>query len=149
MFMGAAYGDYDHLARVREWSVRRRGGRGMISRRARRPRAPSQPAPRPIPAVSAWVSANAGSGKTHGAGARVIRLLLARSNHRQILCLTFTKAAAANMANRIFDTLGHWTALEDEAREAIEGITGARPDIAGLRRRRGSSSPRRWRHRAG
>ena len=60
---------------------------------------------RPIPAASAWVSANAGSGKTHVLAQRVIRLLLDGTDPAKILCLTFTKAAAANMANRVFDTL--------------------------------------------
>ncbi|MBZ0120178.1 MAG: UvrD-helicase domain-containing protein, partial [Sandaracinaceae bacterium] len=53
------------------------------------------------PTVSAWVSANAGSGKTHVLAQRVIRLLLAGSAPPKILCLTYTKAAAANMANRV------------------------------------------------
>ena len=57
------------------------------------------------PALSAWVAANAGSGKTHVLAQRVIRLLLAGIDPAKILCLTFTKAAAANMANRVFDTL--------------------------------------------
>ena len=49
------------------------------------------------PRVSAWVSANAGSGKTHVLTQRVIRLLLNGVPPARILCLTFTKAAAANM----------------------------------------------------
>ncbi|MCI4679745.1 double-strand break repair helicase AddA [Rhodoblastus acidophilus] len=77
------------------------------------------------PKNSAWVSANAGSGKTHVLAQRVIRLLLAGVAPGRILCLTFTKAAAANMAARVFQTLAKWTALDDEAlREAI-GSTGA------------------------
>src|SRR5213078_4433122 len=67
------------------------------------------------PAVSAWVSANAGSGKTHVLALRVIRLLLAGVRPEQILCITFTKAAAANMAKRVFDTLAQWTSLDDAA----------------------------------
>src|SRR5215204_3141307 len=63
------------------------------------------------PSASAWVSANAGSGKTHVLAQRVIRLLLDGVPPGKILCLTFTKAAAANMANRVFETLGKWTAL--------------------------------------
>ena len=58
------------------------------------------------PGVSAWVVANAGAGKTHVLAQRVIRLLLEGTEPAKILCLTFTKAAAANMANRIFETLG-------------------------------------------
>src|SRR6185503_21390505 len=65
------------------------------------------------PAVSAWVSANAGAGKTHVLAQRVIRLLLQGTPPEKILCLTFTKAAAANMANRIFETLGGWTTQDD------------------------------------
>src|ERR1700753_3480310 len=67
------------------------------------------------PRVSAFVSANAGAGKTHVLALRVIRLLLARTDPMKILCITFTKAAAANMAARVFDTLAHWIALDDEA----------------------------------
>src|ERR1700733_16299668 len=67
------------------------------------------------PGVSAWVAANAGSGKTHVLAQRVINLLLAGVEPEKILCLTFTKAAAANMAKRVFDTLAHWTTLDDPA----------------------------------
>src|SRR5438128_2829252 len=66
------------------------------------------------PSVSAWVAANAGSGKTHVLAQRVIRLLLAGVAPAKILCLTFTKAAAANMANRVFDELRRWTTLQDQ-----------------------------------
>jgi ATP-dependent helicase/nuclease subunit A len=66
------------------------------------------------PTRSAWVSANAGSGKTHVLTQRVLRLLLAGAKPAQILGLTFTKAAAANMAARIFDELSRWTSLDDE-----------------------------------
>ncbi|WP_298353593.1 double-strand break repair helicase AddA [Rhodoblastus sp.] len=80
------------------------------------------------PRVSAWVSANAGSGKTHVLAQRVIRLLLARCEPGRILCLTFTKAAAANMAERVFQTLGRWTALDDSAlADAIEATGAQRP----------------------
>ena len=76
------------------------------------------------PAVSAWVSANAGAGKTHVLAQRVIRLLLAGTRPEKILCLTFTKAAAANMANRIFETLGRWTTLDDAALDDAIRETG-------------------------
>src|SRR5260370_18896298 len=59
------------------------------------------------PAASAFVSANAGSGKTHVLVQRVIRLLLDGVPPEKILCITFTKAAAANMAERVFTTPGH------------------------------------------
>ena len=65
------------------------------------------------PENSAWVSANAGSGKTHVLTQRVIRLMLAGNSPDKILCLTFTKAAAANMKNRVFSTLADWTMMED------------------------------------
>jgi ATP-dependent helicase/nuclease subunit A len=74
------------------------------------------------PDVSAWVAANAGSGKTHVLAQRVINLLLKGIEPEKILCITFTKAAAANMAKRVFDTLGDWTKLDDEKLDqAIEG----------------------------
>ena len=56
------------------------------------------------PKSSAFVSANAGSGKTHVLVQRVIRLLLSGVPPEKILCITFTKAAAANMAERVFST---------------------------------------------
>jgi ATP-dependent helicase/nuclease subunit A len=70
------------------------------------------------PASSAFVSANAGSGKTHVLVQRVIRLLLDGVPPEKILCVTFTKAAAANMAERVFSTLGHWVTLDDAALDA-------------------------------
>ena len=81
------------------------------------------------PDVSAWVAANAGSGKTHVLAQRVINLLLNGVEPEKILCLTFTKAAAANMAKRVFDTLSHWTTLDDAALdEAIRERSNMAPD---------------------
>ena len=81
------------------------------------------------PAASAFVSANAGSGKTHVLVQRVIRLLLDGVPPEKILCITFTKAAAANMAERVFTTLGHWVTLDNEALDAAIKETGiAKPD---------------------
>ncbi|MDE1160183.1 MAG: double-strand break repair helicase AddA [Neorhizobium sp.] len=83
------------------------------------------------PDSSAWVSANAGSGKTHVLTQRVIRLLLAGCRPAAILCLTYTKAAASEMSNRVFQRLSEWTVLSDEAlRLRIETIEGAVPDRA-------------------
>ena len=65
------------------------------------------------PDVSAFVAANAGSGKTYVLAQRVINLLLKGVDPQKILCITFTKAAAANMAKRVFDTLAQWTTLDD------------------------------------
>jgi ATP-dependent helicase/nuclease subunit A len=81
------------------------------------------------PATSAWVAANAGSGKTHVLAQRVIRLLLDNVDPGKILCITFTKAAAANMANRVFDELRRWTALDDQKLDAaIRRISDVDPD---------------------
>lgn len=63
------------------------------------------------PATSAWVMANAGSGKTRVLTDRVIRLLLNGTRPSAILCLTFTKAAAAEMANRLHLRLGAWAVM--------------------------------------
>ncbi len=81
------------------------------------------------PRNSVWVSAHAGSGKTHVLSQRVVRLLLSGTEPSRILCLTYTKAAAANMANRIFRDLGRWTMLDDEQLAAeiisIEGYANS------------------------
>lgn len=83
------------------------------------------------PAISAWVSANAGSGKTHVLARRVIRLLMRGVPPGRILCLTYTKAAAANMANRVLDELRRWVTLDDAALDAaIVAADGGRVDAA-------------------
>jgi ATP-dependent helicase/nuclease subunit A len=84
------------------------------------------------PTASAFVSANAGSGKTHVLVQRVVRLLLDGVEPQKILCITFTKAAAANMAQRVFETLGHWITLDDTALDAVirdAGVTRRDPEI--------------------
>ena len=87
------------------------------------------------PDLSAFVSANAGSGKTHVLAQRVINLLLRGVDPAKILCITFTKAAAANMANRVFGTLAEWTTLDDDALDKrILLSTGKKAD-AGQRAR--------------
>ncbi len=89
------------------------------------------------PASSAWVSANAGSGKTHVLAQRVIRLLLDGTEPSKILCLTYTKAAAANMSNRVFRDLGKWTALDNAALAAeIAKVDGRPPKPSRLLRAR-------------
>src|SRR5215470_1418268 len=71
------------------------------------------------PSAAVFVAANAGAGKTHVLAQRVIRLMLdggpAGVDPSKILCITFTKAAAANMAARVYDRLKDWIALEDDA----------------------------------
>src|SRR5438552_5305050 len=114
---------------------RRLGDRGMVK------------APRPIPeavratqarasdpASSSFVSGNAGSGKTHVLVQRVIRLLLDGVAPEKILCITFTKAAAANMAERVFTTLGHWVTLDDDALDAAIREAGIPHPSARLRK---------------
>ena len=77
------------------------------------------------PKSSAWVSASAGSGKTHVLVQRVLRLLLDGAPPARILCLTYTKAAAANMATRVFKALSQWTALDDSGLAKAIAATGA------------------------
>src|SRR5436853_7638734 len=65
------------------------------------------------PREHAALSASAGTGKTHVLTARVLRLLLAGVDPASILCLTFTKAGAAEMAERIHARLAYWVRLKD------------------------------------
>ena len=65
------------------------------------------------PTQSTWVSANAGSGKTRVLTDRVARLLYQGVPASRILCLTYTKAAAAEMQNRLFEMLGLWATKQD------------------------------------
>ncbi|KIC40955.1 helicase UvrD [Ruegeria sp. ANG-S4] len=65
------------------------------------------------PDASTWLAANAGSGKTRVLTDRVARLLLSGVQPQHILCLTYTKAAASEMQNRLFKRLGHWAMLDD------------------------------------
>ncbi|MFX0545474.1 double-strand break repair helicase AddA [Roseovarius sp. S1116L3] len=64
------------------------------------------------PGNSTWLSANAGSGKTRVLTDRVARLLLNGVDPQHILCLTYTKAAASEMQNRLFARLGQWAMLD-------------------------------------
>lgn len=65
------------------------------------------------PDASTWLAANAGSGKTRVLTDRVARLLLSGVQPQHILCLTYTKAAASEMQNRLFQRLGKWAMLPD------------------------------------
>jgi ATP-dependent helicase/nuclease subunit A len=83
------------------------------------------------PGASVWVGASAGSGKTKVLTDRVLRLLLSGTPPQRLLCLTFTKAAAAEMANRVNRSLGEWATSPDAAlREKLAGLTGTRPSDA-------------------
>ena len=98
------------------------------------------------PSRSAWVEANAGSGKTKVLIDRVARLLLRRPDGRagarpdSILCLTYTKAAANEMLSRLFDRLGTWSIASDDKLRAqlsqLEGREAATYDQSALEQAR-------------
>ena len=80
------------------------------------------------PALSIWVEANAGSGKTFVLTNRVLRLLLDGVKPQSILCLTYTKAAAAEMRKRVGARLAGWAVAEEAAlRQALRDLTGGEP----------------------
>lgn len=91
------------------------------------------------PDASTWLSANAGSGKTRVLTDRVARLLLNGVNPQNILCLTYTKAAASEMQNRLFKRLGSWSMTPDSDLTAdLEGlgVDGVRdPELLAAARR--------------
>ncbi|HEX9647324.1 MAG TPA: double-strand break repair helicase AddA [Alphaproteobacteria bacterium] len=94
------------------------------------------------PHASVWVAASAGTGKTKVLTDRVLRLMLGEGDAppappQRILCLTFTKAAAAEMANRLYRSLGRWAIESDrDLAEDLEKLTGAGPDADTLARAR-------------
>jgi len=80
------------------------------------------------PRDSVWLSASAGTGKTQVLSARVLRLLLTEGvRPENILCLTFTKAGAAEMATRVNEVLARWVRLKPEALAADLIAIGERP----------------------
>src|SRR5829696_3231529 len=86
------------------------------------------------PRAWAWVSANAGAGKTKVLTDRVLRLLLDGSAPGRILCLTFTKAAAATMMLRVVECLGRWVTLDDHGlADELHTLTGDRPNADTMR----------------
>ncbi|MEX2616021.1 MAG: double-strand break repair helicase AddA [Alphaproteobacteria bacterium] len=89
------------------------------------------------PEASVWVAASAGSGKTKVLTDRVLALLLNETRPERILCLTFTRAAAAEMAVRINRRLAGWATEPDDAvRRDIGQLLGAAPDDDRLDRAR-------------
>ena len=89
------------------------------------------------PRGSVWVTANAGSGKTYVLTARVLRLLLSGVAPEEILCLTYTKAAAAEMRGRVAERLAQWALLDDDKLSAdLIGLEGEPPGPGKLRRAR-------------
>lgn len=80
------------------------------------------------PEHSVWVAASAGTGKTKVLTDRVLRLLLQGVPPEKILCLTFTNAAAAEMASRIQKRLGEWVMLPEAMLiRQLEQLTGTMP----------------------
>ena len=78
------------------------------------------------PKASIWVGASAGTGKTKVLTDRVLALMLTGTAPQKILCLTFTKAAAAEMSNRLADRLAKWTIAPDAAlKSELEPLLGA------------------------
>ena len=89
------------------------------------------------PRRSAWVSANAGAGKTHTLANRVTRLLLDGAKPERILCLTYTKSAAAEMQARLFAQLGRWAMFgNDKLTKAIAEIGTCVSDAESLKQAR-------------
>ncbi len=81
-----------------------------------------------LPTHSAWVEANAGSGKTKVLIDRVARLLLKRVEPDSILCVTYTKAAASEMQSRLFARLGDWCVMDDDKLKAELAKLEHRPE---------------------
>ncbi len=84
------------------------------------------------PAMSVWVSASAGTGKTKVLTDRLLALMLDGTDPSRILCLTFTRAAAAEMANRINDKLAKWTTMHwaGALHQELVNLLGLRVDEA-------------------
>ncbi len=81
------------------------------------------------PAASVWVSASAGTGKTKVLTERLLTLMLSGTDPSRILCLTFTRAAAAEMANRLNDRLAKWTTMPSGAlAQELVALTGRYPN---------------------
>ncbi len=79
------------------------------------------------PRHSAFVTANAGSGKTKTLIDRTARLLLEKAEPGAILCVTYTKAAAAEMQRRLYEKLGGWAvAVDADLAETLSELTGKR-----------------------
>jgi ATP-dependent helicase/nuclease subunit A len=89
------------------------------------------------PHASAWVSASAGTGKTRVLIDRLLWLMLDGTDPSRILCLTFTRAAAAEMANRLAEELARWATLRSGALvQALQELTGRMPDDGAIARSR-------------
>ena len=80
------------------------------------------------PQYSAWVAANAGSGKTFVLVTRLVRLMLSGVAPEKLLCLTYTRSAAAEMQDRLFTLLAEWALLDDAALHKAIGERLGTPD---------------------
>jgi len=81
------------------------------------------------PEYSVWVSASAGTGKTKVLIDRVLRLLIGGIQPEKILCITFTKAAASEMQNRINEKLSEWViATDEELYGQVKKLIKQKPD---------------------
>jgi ATP-dependent helicase/nuclease subunit A len=90
-----------------------------------------------VPRASVWVSASAGTGKTRVLIDRLLWLMLDGTEPQRILCLTFTRAAAAEMANRLNAELAEWATLRSGAlTQRLRKLTGRMPDDATIARAR-------------
>lgn len=89
------------------------------------------------PDASIWVSASAGTGKTKVLIARLLRLMLDGTAPEKILCITYTKSAAAEILDRLQDATRQW-AIADKAHlvQALQNLTDRMPDDAMVRRAR-------------
>jgi len=88
------------------------------------------------PNTSAFVAASAGSGKTKLLTDRLLRLMLSGTRPERILCLTYTKAAAAEMTIRLNRRLGEWVAMPEEKLDAQLHALGLRPGTESRQRAR-------------
>src|ERR1051326_2919551 len=89
------------------------------------------------PADSVWVAASAGTGKTKVLTDRLLALMLDYTDPAHILCLTFTRAAAAEMANRINQRLAAWTTMPPgQLAGELVALTGSYPDEDDIARAR-------------
>ena len=125
------YSDYAHLERLGEAAAETRAWRGAVNgamaNGVMAARAAQRRALRPDESV--WVAASAGTGKTKVLTDRLLALMLGGTDPAHILCLTFTRAAAAEMANRVNDRLAKWTTMPPGAlaQELVE-LTGRNPE---------------------
>ena len=100
------------------------------------------------PDLNVWVSASAGTGKTKILTDRVLNLLLRGNAPGRILCLTFTKAAAAEMQNRLRKRLSFWAGLSDaDLKAELLKSLDVRADADMLKRAKGSGGGGRRRRR--